>query len=134
MPPEWIGNIVGRLVKRVLASGRAAEEDVDEVVWEEVFGGEEPTESAWKWLWHRDIPEVLKEALEKAGLTCTLYYKREEVPGYEYLASCITRGGREVTVGFNLSYDHEADELTLLDVEVMPRKPPAGLLAYYTQV
>ena len=72
------------------------------------------SDEEWWELFYKDVPRVLKRALSENGLSCTIYYKKDDVPGHRYLANCSTiRTGRRVALGFDVEYDHELGEVYL---------------------
>ena len=88
-------------------SERELEETLFEDVWIE-------SDEDWRKLYDDDIPSTLKDILEKVGLSCRIFHKKDDVPGPEYVANCVTRSGRKMALGFDVDYDHEAGEVTLM--------------------
>jgi len=89
---------------------REAEREIEEALFEDV---EIKTEEEWKEYFHTEIPAVLRKLLRSAGLSCRLYHKKDDVPGPEYAANCVTRDGRRVAVGFDVDYDYDTGEIVL---------------------
>ena len=84
--------------------------ELDELIFEDVWI---ESDEEWRKLFHDDIPETLKEVFRKIGLFCRIYHKKDDVPGPEYIANCITRSGRKVALGLDVDYDHEVGEVVL---------------------
>ncbi len=120
------------LVKTALAQGEDSRE-IEETLFEEVYDVD--TEGEWKELYHRDIPDVLREALKKIGLTCKIYHKKDDVPGYEYVANCWTKTGRSIALGFDVDYDPELGEVNLVTASAWrDRVWNPNQLVYYHEV
>jgi len=76
----------------------------------------------------------LKEILDKVGLNCKVFFKKDDVPGFEYVANCWYKG-RRVALGFDVDYDTELGEVNLLGVEAWrDREWTPNQLVYYTEV
>jgi len=88
-------------------SGKELEETLFEDVWIE-------NEEDYRRLFDDEIPSTLKEILERIGLSCRIFHKKDDVPGYEYLANCMTRTGRRIALGFDVDYDEVSGEVMLL--------------------
>ena len=101
------------LVRRALAK-REAERALEEALFEDVTI---ESDEDWRALWHDEVPSTLKDVLERAGLSCRIFHKKDEVPGPEYVANCIARGGRKVALGLDVDYDHEVGEVRLTYVK-----------------
>lgn len=119
------------LVREALEKGES-EKEVEETIFEETRISSE--KDYWD-LWHIDVPEELRRILDKAGLSCSLYFKTEEVPGPEYVANCVTEDGRPIALGIDVDYDPETDETTLSFVQAWRDKEwSENQLVYYTPV
>jgi hypothetical protein len=75
-------------------------------------------------LYHEEIPWALREILEKAGLVCeTLYHKKDDVRGFEYIADCIVND-KKIRIGFDIEYIHGNIDLLLAETEVVDEVTP----------
>jgi len=119
------------LVRRALRE-KESEVELYETLFEDV---DIKSEEDWISLYHDEIPSTLKAILEKVGLACKLFHKKDAVPGPEYVANCITRTGRKIALGLDVDYDHEVGEVKLTyataygDEEWTPNQ-----LVYYHEV
>ncbi len=133
-PNWWIEDLADEI--RVMVNKALRKGESEEEFWETLL--EEVTiqsESDWREVFHKEVPDILRQALEKAGLTCTLYYRKEDVPGFEYVANCVTKDGRKVALGFNVEYDPNAQEVRLiLGVAYRGREWTPNQLLYYREV
>ena len=125
---EIVDEIRG-LVKRALRKGEA-EAEIEETLFEDVYI---ESDEDWETLLHEDIPAELRNLLKQAGLACNVYHKKDDVPGFEYVANCITKDGRPVALGFDIYYDYEFGKVTLLSAEAWAnvRWSPSQLVYYH---
>jgi len=137
--PEWVESIaeeIKALVDKALEKG-VAEEEIDEDIFEEYLI---ETDTDYEYLVHTDIPSFLREVLDKAGLTCTILHKKEDVPGYEYLAECVVKKGitiEDVTLGFDIITDELGGNwvrVNLLSAWAGLGRVKPGLKPYYHEV
>jgi len=89
---------------------KQSEREIGASLFENVFIG---SDDEWREVFHEDVPNALRELLEKVGLTCSIFHKKDDVPGYEYLANCVSRTGRKVALGFDVDYDYEIGDVYL---------------------
>jgi hypothetical protein len=107
---EEIVSELRSLVREALRK-KEAEREIGEALFEDV---EMRTEEEWREYFHTEIPAVLRKILRSAGLSCRLYHKKDDVPGPEYVANCVTRDGRKVALGLDVDYDDVAGEIVLM--------------------
>lgn len=90
---------------------------VDRVVRELEEEGIDPREaraSAWKAVVEGLVAPIIRRALERNGLSCTLYLehvKHKEIPNI--VASCRTRTGETLALEIDLAYDPLSDTLQI---------------------
>lgn len=102
------------LVREALRRGEA-EKEIYETLFEDVTVN---SDQEYKELVDEDIPSALRKALEKVGLICTIYHKREAISGYEYLANCVTKTGRKMALGFDVDI-REFESIGAGEVELL---------------
>jgi len=120
------------LVDTALKEKRIIDKEIFEDILEDV---EMRSEKDWEKVFHDDVPSILRKVFEELGFTCTIYHKKDDVPGYEYLLSCISNEGEGVLVGLNVEYDPETGKVEILDAEASPGKEyNPNYLVYYHEV
>lgn len=120
------------LVSKALVAGEDSRE-IEETLFEDVRDVD--TEEGWKELYHRDIPGALRDVLRRVGLSCRIYHKKDDVPGYEYVANCRAESGRSVALGFDVDYDPEVGEVSLATASAWgDREWNPDRLVYYHEV
>jgi len=120
------------LIENVLREKTTIDKEFYETLFEDVWIR---SEKDWEEIFHEDVPDLLRKVFKEIGFTCTIYHKKDDVPGYEYLLSCISEEGEGVLVGLNVEYDPETGKVELLDVEASPGKEfSPSYLVYYHEV
>ena len=98
-----------KVVEEALETGEGGEEAWKTLIEDTTID----SESEWREIYHSEIPSILRDSLRKLGLDCRLFHKKDDVPGFEYVANCVTREGRRIALGFDVDYDYEIGEVVL---------------------
>lgn len=114
-----MSKVLAELIRR-----GGGESEVGVTVWEEIESSEELREA-----FHKGIPNVLRKVFEDVGLVCTIYHKKDDVWGPEYVANC-RLGDRPVAVGVDVVVDEFGAHITYVNVS-FDSEYPDNLLVYY---
>jgi len=129
--PDDLVREIKLLVITALASGEDSRVIEETLIEEAVVD----TDEDWKELYHKEIPSVLRRILEKASLSCSIYHKKDDVPGYEYVANCTTKSGEHIALGFDIEMDYEFGDVTLIGASAWKGKEWSPVyLVYYHRV
>jgi len=132
MAEEWINELAEEIRSIVQEAMREkeGERELYETIMEDV---EIKTDRDWRDVFDYEVPSILKRVLERAGLTCSLYHRKDDVPGFEYVANCTTKDGERIALGFDVDYDPDTYEVQLQFVQAWreSRWTPTQLVYYH---
>lgn len=132
--PEYLKDIAKKFRRLVTCAlhEKECEQMIDETIFEDV---EMTTFEEAKKLYEKEIPETLNIILKEAGLNCDIYFKKDDVPGPEYIANCWTRDGKKIALGIDVEYDPEVGIVRIVFARAYSGAHyPESVLVYYKQV
>jgi len=119
------------VIERALRK-HVAEEELDETIVEDYIIR---NEKDWNELYHKIVPDYLRQELERAGLEdVTLYHLKDDVSLPEYVALG-KKGNTPIGVFFEVVHDNQAGETRLYYVRAfITGDQIKTLLPYYHEV
>lgn len=110
-------------------------EEVDITIYEEVGLEEKWDWDEWRKITHEEVPSLLRRAFRRLGLSCELFYRKDDIPGFEYVANCVSRKGVPYALGIDVLYDDVTDQLLINYIEARKNAEwSPDMLVYYTRV